>query len=160
MCSIPAAQTYLHDFHGASAWYRASGFLPGSSFSDFTRGLAHSWHIIQLDCRKPNEVSCVGNVTNIKGCAYFCPLPATHVRAINFRTAMQHAQSSKSGQTDRFSPFISQGVFNPACFIHTRFTNDIQIRGVNYKEGLLRFIAGETAKFQDDCGELCNPTCN
>lgn len=52
------------------------------------------------------------------------------------------------------------GVFNPACFIHTSFTNKILIRGVNYKQGLLKFLAGEPAKFQDDCGELCNPTCN
>ena len=58
------------------------------------------------------------------------------------------------------APASKDGVFNPACFLHTTFTNKITIGGVTYKQGLLKFLAGEPAKFQDDCGELCNPTCN
>jgi hypothetical protein len=67
------------------------------------------------------------------------------------------------------------GVFNPSCYIHTGFTNDITIDGVNYKEAFRNFFYGTGVKVApsagpggpgaptilfDDCGELCNPTCD
>ena len=54
------------------------------------------------------------------------------------------------------------GVFNPACFIHTDFsaTSPI-INGKNYLQAFQAWYFKEekAIKYQDDCGILCNPTC-
>ena len=51
------------------------------------------------------------------------------------------------------------GMFNPACFIHTGFTNQVQIGGVSYRSGFLQWLGGTRAHYQDTCGVLCNPSC-
>lgn len=52
------------------------------------------------------------------------------------------------------------GVYNPACFIHTGFTNSILLEGKNYRQAFGDWlIRGKKVKLQDNCGELCNPTC-
>ena len=67
------------------------------------------------------------------------------------------------------------GVFNPSCYIHTGFTNEITIAGTNYKQAFRNFFYGTAVDIApsagpggpgaptiltDDCGELCNPSCN
>ena len=79
------------------------------------------------------------------------------------------------GNPDPSAGNATLGVFNPSCYIHTQFTNDIKIDGVSYKEAFRNFFFGTANRSQptagsggpdaqtvlfDDCGELCNPTCN
>jgi len=54
------------------------------------------------------------------------------------------------------------GVFNPACFIHVEFKDHIHIAGMSYRKAFADFFfrRGAPPKLQDDCGELCNPTCD
>ncbi len=79
------------------------------------------------------------------------------------------------GDPDPSMGNVTLGVFNPSCYIHTEFTDEITIDGVNYKEAFRNFFFGtanrsgptagpggpgsQTVLF-DDCGELCNPSCN
>ena len=55
------------------------------------------------------------------------------------------------------------GVFNPACFIHTGFRADGPLIGnVSYYSAFDAWFYGERPKLwklQDECGILCNPTC-
>lgn len=52
------------------------------------------------------------------------------------------------------------GVFSPACFIHTDSWETTLIKGLNYLTAFDRwYFDNETMKLQDDCGLLCNPTC-
>jgi hypothetical protein len=55
------------------------------------------------------------------------------------------------------------GVFNPACFIHTGFDADGPLIGnASYYAAFDAWFHGEKPelwKLQDDCGILCNPTC-
>jgi hypothetical protein len=52
------------------------------------------------------------------------------------------------------------GVFSPACFIHTDGWETTLIKGINYLTAFDRwYFDDETMKLQDDCGLLCNPTC-
>jgi ribosome maturation protein SDO1 len=57
----------------------------------------------------------------------------------------------------------NNGVFNPACFIHTSFNaNGPLIGNVSYYSAFDAWFYGENAelwKLQDECGILCNPTC-
>lgn len=88
-----------------------------------------------------------------------------------------HASGRHSvpGNPDPSTGNATLGVFNPSCYIHTEFTNEIRIGGVNYKAAFRNFFFGtaeraaptagpggpgaQTILF-DECGELCNPTCN
>lgn len=53
------------------------------------------------------------------------------------------------------------GVFNPACFIHTSFGPESPlIDGVDYITAFTKWLTtGAATKLQDSCGILCNPTC-
>ena len=52
------------------------------------------------------------------------------------------------------------GVFNPACFIHTDFDDSSPIiEGKNYMAALAGWLDGTPTKLQDTCGVLCNPSC-
>lgn len=52
------------------------------------------------------------------------------------------------------------GVFNPACFIHTDFSDSgPKLNGMTYLEAFEQWLAGTAVKLQDTCGVLCNPTC-
>ena len=61
-------------------------------------------------------------------------------------------------------PASPNGVFNPACFIHTTFTETSPLlAGTSFLDAFAAWYfgdAGATTKLQDDCGILCNPTCN
>ena len=61
-------------------------------------------------------------------------------------------------------PASPNGVFNPACFIHTSFSaSSPLLSGLNYLDAFANWYfggAGAKTKLQDDCGILCNPTCN
>jgi hypothetical protein len=71
--------------------------------------------------------------------------------------------------TQALSPLMAadnlrNGVFNPACFIHTSFSPAApKIDGVNYLQAFGDFYYQRTPaagfKKQDDCGITCNPTC-
>lgn len=57
----------------------------------------------------------------------------------------------------------NNGVFNPACFIHTGFGNSSpKINNLNYRQafGNWYFKRGGPYKLQDDCGIFCNPSCS
>ena len=54
------------------------------------------------------------------------------------------------------------GVFNPSCFIHTKFDKSITIAGLNYLEAFLQWKNGSKVKLMDTCADgkvLCNPSC-
>ena len=53
------------------------------------------------------------------------------------------------------------GVFSPACFLHTGFgASRPRIAGYSYLEAFSAwYFEGQPAKLQDDCGLLCNPSC-
>lgn len=54
------------------------------------------------------------------------------------------------------------GVFNPACFIHTGFNlQSPLIEGLNFVQAFSKWFFNEVdkVKLQDTCGILCNPTC-
>ena len=55
------------------------------------------------------------------------------------------------------------GVFNPACFIHTKFSaSGPFLDGKNYLQAFQEWFFGEgevKIKLQDSCGILCNPSC-
>ena len=59
------------------------------------------------------------------------------------------------------SDYSKNGVFSPACFIHTGFSiQSPLINGLNFVEAFSKwFFDGESIKLQDDCGILCNPSC-
>ena len=59
------------------------------------------------------------------------------------------------------SDYSKNGVFSPACFIHTGFNlQSPVINGLNFVEAFSKwFFDGEAVKLQDDCGILCNPSC-
>ncbi len=72
----------------------------------------------------------------------------------------------KNNMTIGLQPSLDEqsnnGVFNPACFIHTTFTPTSPIlNGMNYLQAFQAwfFKEEESVKLQDDCGILCNPTC-
>lgn len=70
-----------------------------------------------------------------------------------------HANQSKSLELAMSTNSI-HGVFNPACFIHTGFTNSILLDGKNYRQAFGDWLLrSKKIKLQDNCGELCNPTC-
>lgn len=58
-------------------------------------------------------------------------------------------------------PSSPNGVFSPACFIHTYFTpTSPLLDGINYLDAFSAWYFEKTAtKLHDDCGILCNPTC-
>lgn len=69
-----------------------------------------------------------------------------------------------------FATKSADGVFNPACFIHTGFTSKITIatedkagaKRIGYIEAFRSWLGGATVKLADACpegGVLCNPTC-
>jgi len=71
----------------------------------------------------------------------------------NMTIALAPALSAKS----------TNGVFFPACYIHTAFgTSSPLIDGLNFIQGFHSWYFNETTptKLQDKCGILCNPTCN
>ena len=52
------------------------------------------------------------------------------------------------------------GVFSPACFVHTDHWETTMLDGLNYVSAFSRwFFDGASIKLQDSCGLLCNPTC-
>lgn len=54
------------------------------------------------------------------------------------------------------------GVFNPACFIHTGFKKEFEISGMNYLTAFASWLGGNAVKLADNCAEgtvLCNPSC-
>jgi hypothetical protein len=55
------------------------------------------------------------------------------------------------------------GVFNPACFVHTEFQKHIKINGENYLTAFLKWFQGAEVKLAEVCDGtkpvLCNPTC-
>ena len=55
------------------------------------------------------------------------------------------------------------GVFNPACFVHTEFQTNIKINGESYLTAFLKWFHGAGVKLADTCNGskpvLCNPTC-
>merc|ERR1711972_216646 len=61
----------------------------------------------------------------------------------------------------------SHGFFNPACFIHTKFTRDITLAAedgerVSYLDAFRRWLGGKSVRLADACDDgevLCNPTC-
>ena len=70
---------------------------------------------------------------------------------------------------------VTLGVFSPACYIHTDFTLEITINSTNYKQAFRNFFygtgvvvapsagpggPGAPTILADDCGVLCNPSCN
>ena len=65
------------------------------------------------------------------------------------------------------SPTSKDGVFNPACFIHTAFENSFTIAQpdgtkIGYIAAFRKWLGGASVKLADECnpGEvLCNPTC-
>ena len=72
--------------------------------------------------------------------------------AANQTKCLSQAMSSKS----------VDGVFNPACFIHTKFTKKITIAGMNYLQAFVAWLQGGKVKLADQCAPgtvLCNPTC-
>lgn len=61
-------------------------------------------------------------------------------------------------------PASPNGVFNPACFIHTTFNTKTPLLGggLNFIDAFSAWLyadAGAQTKLQDDCGILCNPSC-
>ena len=59
------------------------------------------------------------------------------------------------------APASKNGVFNPACFIHTSFSPTSPIlSGRSFYQAFAQWIDGTPTKLQDTCGILCNPTCN
>ena len=60
-------------------------------------------------------------------------------------------------------PASPNGVFNPACFIHTSFnTKSPLLGGQNFIDAFSAWLyadAGVQTKLQDTCGILCNPSC-
>jgi hypothetical protein len=73
-----------------------------------------------------------------------------------------HANMSV-GLAPSLAPASKNGVFFPACFIHTAFSpSSPLIQGVDYITGFRQWYykeAGAQTKLQDTCGILCNPTC-
>ena len=70
----------------------------------------------------------------------------------------------KDNMTQGLSPAMDKdspnGVFAPACFIHTEFNALSPIlNGHSYLAAFAEWYAGASVKLQDDCGVLCNPTC-
>ena len=53
------------------------------------------------------------------------------------------------------------GVFSPACYIHTNFTSRHPlIKGYSFMDLLHKWMGGWWKNvLSDSCGELCNPTC-
>jgi len=52
------------------------------------------------------------------------------------------------------------GVFSPACLIHTDSWHTTLINGINYLTAFDQwYFAGNQTKLSDACGILCNPTC-
>eukprot|EP00036_Acanthoecidae_sp_10tr_P008547 CAMPEP_0182915884 /NCGR_PEP_ID=MMETSP0105_2-20130417/598_1 /TAXON_ID=81532 ORGANISM="Acanthoeca-like sp., Strain 10tr" /NCGR_SAMPLE_ID=MMETSP0105_2 /ASSEMBLY_ACC=CAM_ASM_000205 /LENGTH=453 /DNA_ID=CAMNT_0025052783 /DNA_START=28 /DNA_END=1389 /DNA_ORIENTATION=- len=64
------------------------------------------------------------------------------------------------GLTPSMSPSSKNGVFNPACFIHTSFGDSGPIlEGKTYLQAFAQWLEGSPVKLQDSCGILCNPSC-
>lgn len=78
-----------------------------------------------------------------------------------------YLQDWKANMTGALRPWMSaqskNGVFNPSCFIHTDFSADSPlINKTSYYQAFDAWFHkenGDLWKLQDDCGILCNPTC-
>lgn len=79
----------------------------------------------------------------------------------------QFASNQTGFLSTALAPKSVDGVFNPACFIHTGFDNNIKIDdGTGKKFGYLQafrsWLGGESVKLADKCAAgkvLCNPSC-
>jgi hypothetical protein len=75
----------------------------------------------------------------------------------------------KNNMTIALAPLMNpantrNGAFNPACFIHTSFSNtNPLINGLSYLDAFSNWYFNRTGpsgyKVQDTCGIECNPTC-
>ena len=54
----------------------------------------------------------------------------------------------------------TDGMFNPACFIHCDFNaTSPMIGNLSYFTAFKAWYEGNVVDAADDCGVLCNPTC-
>ena len=65
-----------------------------------------------------------------------------------------------AGLARALAPESPNGVFAAACWLHTLFTPfSPLVGGEGYVAAFTRWLGGQTVKLHDDCGILCNPTC-
>jgi len=87
-------------------------------------------------------------------------VPSQHTSAPILAYFKEFHANQTTSLTKAMSSSSVHGVYNPACYIHTGFTNSILLDGKNYREAFGDWLLrGKIVKLQDNCGELCNPTC-
>jgi hypothetical protein len=89
------------------------------------------------------------------------PSPTYEPKSFHSQEARAYMAAFAHNQSTCLSRAVAagHGMFNPSCFIHTTFTNKIEIAGVNYRSGFVKWLDGAPAHYQDSCGVLCNPSC-
>eukprot|EP00056_Hartaetosiga_gracilis_P005646 m.87216 g.87216 ORF g.87216 m.87216 type:complete len:337 (+) comp12235_c0_seq2:1328-2338(+) len=83
---------------------------------------------------------------------------------LHLQPEMEYLEEWHANMTQALSPAIvskTDGVFNPACFIHTSFSSSAPtINGYTYISAFNEwYTKGTPLSLTDDCGVMCNPTC-